>query len=61
MTDQNLPYRFLRGQPLNSQVNLIQLSEFVDIETICCSGFALLLDPLWKMPYHFFQIFSLGL
>ena len=42
-------------------MNLIQLYEFVDIEIICCSGLALLLDPLWKMPYHFFQIFSLGL
>ena len=41
-------------------MNLIQLCEFVDIDIICFSGFALLLDPLWKMPYHFFQIFSLG-
>ena len=39
-------------------MNLIQLCEFVDIEIICCSGFPLLLDPLWKMPYHFFQILS---
>ena len=40
-------------------MNLIQLCEFVDIEIICCSGFALLLDPLWKMPYHFFKFLVL--
>ena len=40
-------------------MNLIQLCEFVDIEIICCSAFALLLDPLWKMPYHFFKFLVL--
>ena len=37
----------------NSQMNLIQLCEFVDVEIICCSGIILLSDPLWKMPYQF--------
>ena len=40
-------------------MNLIQLCEFVDSEMVCCSGFAQLLDALWKMPYHFSN-FSLG-